>query len=339
MGKEVGMRKFRYIVPVIVALICTLYIFMSIQRSKSQIILMIDDAGSKGEPIVIGNSFMGNSFMVSLDHDPVDLNTKSFIFAGMMPFVSDGGVVTFIDTLNLLDNPTTTIRKIMLPKITIEKPPIIKTTPDIEFFIPISLTQDPKNVELDRDGYKILNLPDLTITTGQLQSPPPWMDEEHKSHSLSVISDNGKIIISRVYSIVNSSDELWSYNIETGEWREIDEGLESGSLSVNPDGSIIGFEFPHTIPPKTQFINVADGSVIHEVFQANHSIIGDRWIALYEINGQGIILIDMQNNWAERRIAIPRTATDDYTIWIPPPGGYDEMMSIREAESNSADSQ
>jgi hypothetical protein len=336
------MRKLRYILPIIIALLCVLFIFITAQRSKSQIIRMIDDAGSKGEPIVICNlnTYRGNSFILTFNHEPVYLITQSITRSGMMPFISDSGEITFIETMHLLRNPTTTtIRKFILPNIFIEETKLIKTPPELGNFETLSVTKDTKNVVCDDERYSIIDLPEFNFSMGLYKSEPPWLNEGNNKPYASVISSDGIIIISRIYSEAASSFELWSYNTGTGEWRKIIADLGACLFSVNPDGSIIGLELADTSPPKTQFINVSDGSVFHEVFQAGDAIIGDRWIALREANGQRIILIDMQNNWEERRIALPANATYDYTIWIPPPGGYDEMMEIREAERNSAESQ
>ncbi|MCX6645996.1 MAG: kelch repeat-containing protein [bacterium] len=335
------MRKYRYILPIIVILLCFLSVFITVQRSKSQIIKMIDDAGSKGEPIVICNTWMDNSFMVTFNCEPVNLITSSFNWPSMVPFVSDSGEITFINTLDLPESPLTMVRKIMLPEIFSEKPLIENTPPEIDQFDFLSVSHDSKNIACYDNEYTILDLPDMDITTGEFMSPRPWLDAEHRNASLflSVISSDGKIIIARGYSTAASSSEFWSYNIETGVWHKIIDGIGPNLFSVSPDGSIIGLELSDTTPPKTQFINASDGSVIHEVFQAKDAIIGGRWITLRENNTPGVILIDMQNNWEERRIALPEMASDDYTIWIPPPGGYDEMMENRAAESNSADSQ
>jgi hypothetical protein len=337
MGKEVGMRKYRYIIPVIAILITILYVFIAVQRSKSQIIGMINQAGAKGEPIVICNTWLDNSFMVTFNFEPVDLVTRSFGWSSLEPFVSDSGMITFIATMEISEHPT--LRIISLPEIFMNKAVIINMPDGIEQFDYASVQGGPTYVVCEEDRYAVLHLPELTIITGKFQSSPPWQSNDMDILIHPWVSADGNIIVTHFNSPTTFLREIWSYNISTGEWHKILEDIDPGLLSVSPDGSIIGLSQSHSTLPKTQFINVSDGSVLHEVFQAKDAIIGDRWIALREMNSDGVILIDMQNNWEERRIALPDKAENDYTIWVPPPGGYDEMMELREAESNSSESQ
>jgi hypothetical protein len=337
MGKEVGMRKFRYILPVIVALFCVLFIFITAQRSKSQIIRMIDNAGSKGEPIVIGNPWMGNSFMVSFDHEPIRLITKSFNSAAIMLFVSDSGMITFINLMGLSDNPTTSIREILLPEIFIEDSQIINVPPEIERFglVPLGSIY----VVCDDEGYSIIELPEFKITPGLFKSEPPWLENENRLRHPSVISADGNVIASYLFSFSSTPRAVWCYNIESGDWNEIIQGIGACHVSLSPDGSIVGLDLVEANPQKIQFLKSSDSSVIHEVFHAGQVIIGERWIALLDKSTDEVILVDMQNGWVERRIAIPESQIGCYTIWIPPPGGYDEMMSIREVENNATNPQ
>jgi hypothetical protein len=332
MGKEVGMRKFRYILPIIAILLTILYVFITVQRSKSQIIGMINHAGAKGEPIVICNTWMVDDFfMVTFNYEPVDLITRSFGGPTLEPFVSDSGMIAFIDTMKISENPT--LRIFSLPEIFRNKAVFINLPDEIKQFDYASVQGGPIYVVCEEDKYAVLHLPEMTITTGQFKSSPPWMSDDKEIRLHPYISADGNVIFIIYRSPITSIHELSSYNIETGEWHIILGNFESGLLSISPDGSIIGSSQSYANLPKTQFINASDGSVLHEVFQADKVIIGERWIALREMNSDGVILIDMQNNWEERRIALPDNAGRDYTIWVPPPGGYAEMMQIREAEA------
>jgi hypothetical protein len=302
------------------------------QGRKAAIIRMIDDAGAKGEPIVICNTMFGDTLCATFDHDPVYLVTNGFATVRCVPFVSDGGVISFISTLELSYRSNVKIMNIALPGIFSIKPDVIDTPNGIKKFGLLSVTSDPKNVVYNFDGYTILDLPYLTIQSDKWKSPPPWAGDQYRMNDVGVISNDGKFLFTRAYSDDTHSSTLWSYGIETGEWHMIIDGIGPCGFSTGPDGSIIALELTDSKPPKTQFINTADGTVLHEVFQASHPFIGDRWIACRDSNPPGVILIDMKNNWTERHISLPKYATDDYTIWVPPPGGYAEMMSIRKSE-------
>ena len=315
------MRKFRYILPIIAVLITILSVHFIIHRSRLQIIHMIDDTGSKGEPIVICNPFMDNTYLVSFDFGQVELVTRSFSSVDFKPLISKGGVITFIDTLNIADSPTTTIRKILLPDIFIEGPIIIEIPSDISKFEYASFVSIYKSVLCDDNGYSIIEFPEYEISTGQFMSNPPWLNsDEHTGHP-SVISVDRNVIASYVWTYGNPKRAVWIYDIEKGEWIKILDVNGAASLSISPDGAIVGVELTESNPHKIQFVDTSNSTLIHEVNEASRAIIGERWVALRDRNLTGYILIDMENNWEEKRIDVPLHQFDVYTIWVPPGGG------------------
>lgn len=340
MAQEVGMRRYRYILPPLVALLSVLCSFLTVKWREAQIIDMINDAGRKNEPIVVCNTFMGDSVLVTFGHDPVRLATKSFTWPGLQPFVSDSGVISFLDISPNSDymRHTPRMRRIELPKVFAGEPIIVEYPPEIGQDDRLCVTRDPKNVVCDDEGYVILSLPDLAVTRGKFKSPPLWLGVPDASSPFCVVSADGNVIIARVFSWTTSAAGIWSYDIGAGVWHKIIDDLGPGHPSVGPDGKIMAYELSESTkkPSKIQFINTSDGTVMHEVFQAKWSIIGERWIACMEKHATGVILVDMANGWTERRIPLPRHAENEYTIWVPPPGGYAEMMSLREGVSVSA---
>ncbi len=330
------MRRYRYILPPLVALLTILCSFLTVKWREAQIIDMINDAGRKNEPIVICNRLMDDSVFVTFGHEPVRLATKSFQWPSLQPFVSDSGVISFVDMSPNSDYMRHAPRMwtIGLPRVFAGEPTVVEYPPEIGQDDRLCVTRDPKDVVCNDEGYVILSLPDLAVTRGKFESTPPWLDVPDTSSPFCVVSADGNVIIARVFSWTTSAAGIWSYDIGSGLWHKIIDDLGPGHPSVGPDGKIMAYELSESSkkPSKIQFIDTSNGTVMHEVFQARDPIIGERWIACRERNASGVILVDMANGWTERRIALPRRCEREYTIWVPPPGGFAEMMSIRHRE-------
>jgi len=311
---------------------------------------MIDEAGRNREPIVAASFFSlpegrADCVIASLDHEPVPLMIRGMPGWLRQLFFSDSGVLRFAKDYE--GERCTTLWDIALPDIHVGPAVNVRSYRSIagrgSGRFPCEMSS--RFVHFSAKVYP--NCVVLDLVTGDTASyvfddAPNWFrnqyfDRMKQDGGHYVLSPDGTVLIVetcdhrgvQVLTRCDLAEKKWSNIIRI-------EGLRS--YDVGPEGKIIALNLSRNGPNEMIFID-AHGHPLHTIWGMHSAVIGDRWIACRE-SGElgGIVVIDTEENWRERRLGLklPDRRTD-VAMYEPPHGGVREMLAMRASEGELRD--
>lgn len=334
------MRRWRFILPIIVLVIVIIAGYVVVSSRRIAVIRMFDEAGRKGEPIIyfVATRPGFPSYVLSPNHEPVRLFTRDMGPRTWFPVFSQDGTLHLLEEYNR-SNDHVNQWEIAFPDIRAQQ------TVDWEsgFFdnmaykIFPTFSPDRFLLRIDDDAeYSVLDFETGNYSNHVFKTPPPFdlFNPRHYSSETYEISMDKTVIVARErYSTGFLLWNFWRYDIPLDAWSEVLEKQEGHLISVGPEGRVMGIRNPHVTPDETNYVDGVTGELLHTVHEINGSIIDERWVACEPKMGSGdLLLIDMDDNWKEYRIDLDTYGFFKFAMYIPPPGGVEEMLAMREAE-------
>lgn len=334
------MRRWRFIFPIIVLVIVIIAGYGVVSNRRIAVNRMFDEAGRKGEPIIFFKvsrpSFL--CYVLSPNHEPVRLFSRDMGPKLYYPVFSQDG------TLHLLQEYSSPFPE-HVNRWEIAFPDIHTYQSDgwsTDFFgglnsidFPV-FGSDKFLLGISDDEYKILEIESGEYTNNIFETPPPFRlySPVNFSPEIFKISPDKTVIVAREsYSTGFLLWNIWRYDIPEGAWSEVLEKQEGHLIIVGPEGRVMGISNTQVTPHETNFVDGVTGELLHTVLNIHGCIIDDRWIACQPIMGSGeLLLIDMEDDWKEYRIDLDTYGIMNIAMYIPPPGGVEEMLAMREAE-------
>ncbi len=333
MGQEVWMRRLRFLVPLFLFIVCISVAFANVVSRRQAVRRMFNDAGRDGNPVLFfqnKNQYPIENYLASLGHRPIKLFTRSMGQSLWVLFFSSNGALHMVSEMPVIDT---------YEHWTINFPEIHSIRDDewgSDFLwrfpdagVPLTGSTHQQIISAGLDHYRILDLESGKYTSSDFVSPRPRSTSQY-SLGESKLSPDGRYIITRA---LYSTDlwNIWKYDIQEGVWTNIIEEQNGYILNVGPEAKIIGLGNFRTSPEYTVFFDGLTGEAIHTVQNSTTSFIGERWIVCQPYPRKSdLIFIDMEDNWKEYRITLPTDNVLRMAVYIPPPGGIEEMLRMRQ---------
>lgn len=338
MGEADRLIRFKYIIPVLFLVIGLATSWSIVSGRKRAVVRMVNDAGRDHLPVVVvvNRTETAIQYLISApDHNPVKLMSGRMDLINPHMFFTDDGAVRILKGQS--PRIEWTSLQIDLPAIHVIEGEEFSN--DIYavysvFHLLDNLYGVHSVATFNPSGFQIDDFITGETRYVKFESDPPGYDKSSGSNNLNqiLISEDGSVLIGEEggYSERNI---LWRYDIDDGEWTPVIKREPFRNIGVSPDGSVIGITFDRHGPTETIFIDGYTGETLHTVFGIDNFIIGTRWIACREgryDHHTGVILIDMGNQWYERRITFPVDDFSNFAMYEPPEGGVGEMLRMRE---------
>ncbi len=334
MGQEVRMRKRRYLIPLVVFTVCTAIAFSIVISRRLAVRQMFNDAGRDGKPVVFFQSFDAYQFenyVVSLDHKPVELFSRSLGPFMMCPYFTENGSLHFLKSKSnarLFEHWTLAFPDIQA-KLTDSWESDFFHENDSMFF---TYTNQQYVVWADLDDFQIIDFATGENTKHAFERQRPWPFRNYRlGHSeYYKISPDLTVIVARERY---STDiwNIWRYDIPVGVWSLVVEKQSGYILNVGPEGKVIGLGNDRIGPSETIFVDGFTGNTIHTIQYSVKSAICEKWIVYNPFPGfRDLVFIDMEDDWKEYRITLPTRSVERIVVYVPPQGGVEEMLRMRE---------
>jgi hypothetical protein len=336
MVQEVRMRKKRHLIALVVFVTCTAIAFSHVLNRRNAVRQMFNDAGREGTPVVfiqyltnIGHDYL----IVSMEHDPIYLFINGLDLYSHYPFFNESGSLRIIG-----HSPSADAYKawnVAFPEI--HNRQFTNWTADYfldypEAELPVFSSSQSHMVWADLENFQIVNLETGEYEIYNFENPRPWSSIHTAQYSSEdyVLSPDRTVIVARERYSTDFLN-IWRYDIPAGIWSRVTENQSRYLLSVGPEGNILGLGSSRSGQEDTIFINGVTGIRLYTVQNAVSSFIGERWILCQPYTGKSdLIFIDMEDNWQEYRITLPTDNVFRMAVYIPPPGGVEKMLRMRE---------
>lgn len=344
------MIRYKYIIPVMCLIIGWISGCTIVSNRRNGVSGLLNEAGQKGLPVVVVSLAQYRNdeiiepvvYISTIDHNPVRLIAGELVSSDPYVYFNDQGVIRFLRGNSSADRLISSW-DIRIPDIYIQ--PGDETTNVIyEVYTAFRLlpasTSGYLTAILNPDGFQVDNL-ESGETDYYVFEPFPFAASENQYPNFRPIkiSLDESTLVCCEYRANNDQrsyndqrNVLWRYDIQDGSWTAIIKRETMTFFAVGPYGRVIGIYFERHGPSESIFIDGYTGETLHTIYGMDKFTIGERWIACREgtsRNHTGIVLIDMENNWEERRLTFPCDNFMGFAMYEPPGGGVEEMLRMR----------
>jgi hypothetical protein len=338
------MRRRKYIIP-LAGFVATVIVCAVVIANRSNAVRrMIDEAGREGKPIIAAPALQsGNFFLTSLDDEYVSLPVHDFAADFLHPYFTQSGALR-LTSYYPKESPSEQW-VIRLPEIYPELVSfgamLVDTHPYPKLYnypgISKVLLTSANSDQMGSSDYAIVDLITGERTNYSFAAPPPLPTVEtdlppgyERIHYL--LSPDEKVIVLTLRQTTTKAD-IWRYEIVEGKWiKIIDDGNANGCWGVGPGGKILAVITSQNIGIgiEVAFVDGYSGQSIRVFPYLESCIIGERWV-LGRVSGRKdeLKVLDMANNWAETTLHFTEETGFDFTFFVPPPSGVEEMERMR----------
>jgi len=363
LGEEVGMRKYRFVIPIFL-LVASILTSMAILDNKRDTVRRIfDEAGRQNRPVIFlhgwSEKYITSYNVLSIPGDWVEFSGRRVgPSLGKTFFTKDGtlliiggydGIARYedwqVEFPDIRPIPIVGTSPYALPAF--QQQPSFYGSPhenvpgggslrETEFTFR-EIPDTGQAITTSTQGYGIINIITGETVGGTWSGPPPWIEDDSTPTSwgdLIASPDATAIVARNRYS--TELDWLSVYDIPASVWSDalkVDHSSLDFAVGNHADVIAIGDHSP--TQRQIHFINGYTGELYWTVNDAMWTKFGNRW-AVCEPAGvfdiDKIILVDMEDDFREYWVEFRIGSLNEVAIYEPPPGGVEEMLEMRRGE-------
>jgi hypothetical protein len=341
MAEAFMIAKYRYFIPVILFVTAWISSYVIVSNRRAAVTEIINKASREHQPIVCIKSLRDGDIpewhISTIDAQAVKLIPTSMQASFSNLFFSEDGSIR---------NPVSSqypesiyrLYDYKLPDIyTRQSHQLENTVLEVDsVFTHFYITEGCNDTAtLTPHGFQVDNFETAESTDFTFKSIPPSFTESDELPLRDIRIDSELSTLICIEGEWEQRCILWRYDIADGTWTALIKRENITSFGVGPDGRIIGVKFDRQGPSESIFVDGYTGQTLHTIYGMDEFVIGERWIACqegiqYSGNQMGIIFIDMDNNWEERRLTFPCDDFSHFAMYEPPEGGVEAMLRMRE---------